>query len=278
VAFAYGSDGPPPKLFGPVAVVENMQPSRRSSGSRRRAVRGLFALAVVLATASAASAGSTGYGGFQIRIDPEGLSPVVVQLPASHAIPFWVNYDSVPHTLTFEDSRCTITIPAGERAAAPCHNMLLEAGAYRYRVSDTFEAQGAVVVLPNERRVTMVSSRATIRAGQAVTFSGTVFAASVAPFGGFILQQHAITIFRRGEGSRRFLPIRRVLPMDRPSPCYCDPNEKLWSVTIRGEERDLALNQWRAFAYAPGSRPDFPTALRGYGADGSLIEELITPA
>jgi len=233
VAFAYGSDGPPPKLFGPVAVVENMQPSRRSSGSRRRAVRGLFALAVVLATASAASAGSTGYGGFQIRIDPEGLSPVVVQLPASHAIPFWVNYDSVPHTLTFEDSRCTITIPAGERAAAPCHNMLLEAGAYRYRVSDTFEAQGAVVVLPNERRVTMVSSRATIRAGQAVTFSGTVFAASVAPFGGFILQQHAITIFRRGEGSRRFLPIRRVLPMDRPSPCYCDPNEKLWSVTIR---------------------------------------------
>ena len=65
-----------------------------------------------------------------------------------------------------------------------------------------------------------------------MTFSGTVFAASVAPFGGFILQQHAITIFRRGEGSRRFLPIRRVLPMDRPSPCYCDPNEKLWSVTI----------------------------------------------
>ena len=53
---------------------------------------------------------------------------------------------------------------------------------------------------------------------------------------------------------------------------------RLTVLTIRGEERDLALNQWRAFAYAPGSRPDFPTALRGYGADGSLIEELITPA
>jgi len=185
----------------------------------------------VLATAAAASAGSTGYGGFQIRIDPEGLSPVLVQLKASSVIPYRVNYDSVPHTLTFEDSRCTVTIPAGGRSYSPC--LLLEAGTYRYRVSDTLEAAGEVVVSPNERRVTMVSSQATVRGGQAVAFSGTVFASSVAPFAGFIPQQHAITIFRRSEKSRRFRPIGRVLPKDRPSPCYCEPNEKPWSVTIR---------------------------------------------
>jgi hypothetical protein len=57
-----------------------------------------------------------------------------------------------------------------------------------------------------------------------------------------------------------------------------DDVSRLTVLTTRGEERELALNQWRAFAYAPASRPSFPTALRAYGADGSLIEELITPA
>jgi len=53
---------------------------------------------------------------------------------------------------------------------------------------------------------------------------------------------------------------------------------RLTVVTTAGEERKLALNQWRAFAYAPSSGPDFPTALRAYGTDGSLIEQFLTPA
>jgi len=192
-----------------------------------RALRGSLALAVVLATASVASAGSVGYGGFEIRIDPSGISPAVVQLKASSSIPFWVNYDSAPHTLTFEDGQCTFTIATGGRDHAPCHHMLLYAGSYPYRVDDTLEAAGKVVVMPNRRWVTLVTSRVSVRSGQAVTFSGTVFAESVAPFGGFQPQQ--ITLFRRGEKSRRFRPIQRAVSKFHPSPCGCD----VWSVTIR---------------------------------------------
>jgi hypothetical protein len=53
---------------------------------------------------------------------------------------------------------------------------------------------------------------------------------------------------------------------------------RLTVITTGGEERELALNQWRAFGYAPASRPDFPTALRAYGSNGSLMEEFTTSA
>ena len=80
--------------------------------------------------------------------------------------------------------------------------------------------------------VMMVASRKTARAGQAVTLSGTVFAAPIGPLAGMNMPQ-TVTLLRRAAGSRRFVVIRRVRSRDWPSPCYCDPNENPWSTTIR---------------------------------------------
>jgi len=49
-------------------------------------------------------------------------------------------------------------------------------------------------------------------------------------------------------------------------------------VTAKGLERELPLNQWRAFGFTTTSPRFFPAALRAYGGDGSLIEELPTYA
>lgn len=149
-------------------------------------------------------------------------------------LPAWVNDDAVPHTVTTDDGACTITVPVG--GMAWCERALyLFAGTYGYRVSDLVDPVAEIVVLPNERRVTMVAPRTTVRSGQPVVLHGTVFAASIAPFAGMNMPQR-ITVLRRMAGSRRFVVIRRVRSRDRAIPgvpCYCDPNENIWSTTIR---------------------------------------------
>jgi hypothetical protein len=47
-------------------------------------------------------------------------------------------------------------------------------------------------------------------------------------------------------------------------------------VTAAGAERELSLNEWRAFGFSTASKVDFPAAVRAYAADGSVIEELPT--
>jgi hypothetical protein len=47
-------------------------------------------------------------------------------------------------------------------------------------------------------------------------------------------------------------------------------------MTAKGVEQELPLNQWRAFGFTTTSPDSFPVALRVYGGDGSLVEELPT--
>jgi hypothetical protein len=184
-------------------------------------------MAVVLVTANVASAGPVGFGGARIRIAADGVSPRSLRLKALHNIPYWVNDDAVAHTVTFDDGRCLVTIPAGGRSGCEGagSGFWRYAGTYGYRVSDLVEPEAEIVVLANERRVTMAASRATTRAGQAVTLQGTVFAEAIAPFAGANMPQ-TITVLRRVAGSRRFVVIRRVRSGNRPG-------GDIWSTTIR---------------------------------------------
>jgi hypothetical protein len=187
------------------------------------ALRILVGLAVVLSAVSAASAGGLGFGGARIRIAADGVFPRSLSYKAMHVLPAWVNDDAVAHTVTTDDGACTVTIPAG--GMAWCDRALyLFAGTYGYRVSDLVDPAAEIVVLSNERRVTMVASQATARTGELVALGGTVFAAPVALFG--MNMPQTIAILRRVAGSRRFVVIRRVLSGDRP-------NEDGWGTTIR---------------------------------------------
>jgi hypothetical protein len=188
------------------------------------ALRVLVAVAVVLATGNVASASRMGFGGIGIRITADGVFPRSLHLKAMNSLPFWVNEDAVAHAVTFDDGRCAFTIPAGGRAWCE-RPVSLYAGTYRYRVSRLVDPAAEIVVLTNERRVTMVASRATARAGQVVTLRGTVFAAPVGPLAGMNMPQ-TVTLLRRVAGSRRFVLIRRVRSGNRP-------NEDVWSATIR---------------------------------------------
>lgn len=47
-------------------------------------------------------------------------------------------------------------------------------------------------------------------------------------------------------------------------------------VTQSGAERALNLSRWRGFTYSADSADAFPSSLRAYDADGSVIEEMPT--
>jgi len=197
-----------------------------------RLLRAPATVVVALAAVSPASAGNVGFGGAGVLITADGVSPRSLQMKARHVLPFWVNEDVVAHTVTFDDGRCVVTVPPGGRAwceGAP-HGFF--AGTFSYRISDVVQPAAEIVVVPNERRVTMEASRTTVRAGQAVVLQGTVFAAAIAPFAGMNMPQ-TITVLRRIAGSRGFVVVWRVRSQYHPSPCYCDPNENVWSTTIR---------------------------------------------
>ncbi len=192
-------------------------------------LRACLALAVVLGTATIASAGSSGFGAATVRIGPNGLEPSSLRIAAYHDFTVWQNDDSVAHTLEFEDGRCSLTLAAGGRGSCERVFFLLYAGTYRYRLGEGLDAYGEVVVKPNQRSVTMAASRATVRAGQSVTIGGTVSAGQIAPGHGMNMPQW-ITLLRRTDPSRGFVPIRRVHSC---LPRYCIRDENRWSVTIR---------------------------------------------
>jgi hypothetical protein len=197
--------------------------------------RFLAAVALLVVTASVASAGGSLVEFRDVKMTTAGLDPQVLRFNARQAWPAWLNADSVDHALVFGGGSCTLTVPAGGRAS-DCDGRRsgpwLYAGTHPYRIRDTLTADGSIVVLPNARRVTVSAPRRTVRAGQAVTLRGTVFAAAIGPLPGLNYPQR-IEVFRRVDASRRFVLVRRVLStgFDDP-PCRCPPNEMAWAVTI----------------------------------------------
>ena len=184
---------------------------------------GLVALTGVLITAAAGSAAPLSYGVVQIKITPAGLSPPSVRVKAEHVLPVWINEDSISHTLSFDEG-CKVTVAAGSRHNASCGGRLLKTGTHRYQINELPNVEGQLVVVPNERRVTLRSSRREARVGQPVTFSGTIVVENIAfspPYG------QTITLLRRNQDARRFVPIERVVCLPRSCRNYA------WSITLR---------------------------------------------
>jgi len=185
----------------------------------------LAAAATLVGAASAAPTAQTGFGAVDIALGATGPTPASLQVRAYHVLPGWVNSDSVAHRVTFDNGLCTVTVPAGGRES--CRStFLLYAGKYRYEDTGS-RSVGEILVVPNERRVTLTSMRRTIRAGETLVLRGSVFAAAVGGIAGLNLPQR-VTIFRRAEGSRHFVQIRTVRS------CNCaQRNLDPWSISIR---------------------------------------------
>lgn len=195
-----------------------------------------LAVAALVATASAAGAGKIRPGGVTIAIGPGGPSPSSVRTP-SPSVFGWVNEDSVAHTVTLND-RCTLTIQPGESAACRVADAyrVFAVGTYRYRVSGTAQPEGEIVVTPNLRQVTLAASRARVRAGETVTFRGTVVAGAVdwGLYPGPDLN-HPVTLLRRVAGSKRFRAVGQASSKRDVTSCNSLGclTTGAWSVTVR---------------------------------------------
>jgi hypothetical protein len=198
--------------------------------------RVLAAVALLVVTASTASASESIVVFREVQITTAGLDPQVLRFNARQVWPAWLNADPVDHALVFGGGSCTVTVPAGGRAS-DCDGRhsgpWLYAGTHPYHIRDTLAADGSVVVLPNERRVTLRAPRGTVRAGRALTLRGSVFAAPIGPLPGLNYPQR-ISLFRRVAGSQGFVLVQRVLSSDFDDPpCrWCPPDAIAWNVTI----------------------------------------------
>jgi hypothetical protein len=94
----------------------------------------------------------------EVEITASGsLEPTVLHLRATKAVPTWVNNDSVAHTVTFENGRCTVTVQPGARDG--CSDPFWEfVGTYRYHVSG-IEAAGVMRVDPLRRTITIAPAK-----------------------------------------------------------------------------------------------------------------------
>jgi hypothetical protein len=189
--------------------------------------RVLVGIAILVVTASAASASRNIVGFRVVGITPAGLDNQVLRFDARQAWPAWVNADSVEHALVFDGGSCTVTVPAGGRASN-CDGKgsgidigpWLYAGTRTYRIRDTLIADGSIVIGSNERRVTLSAPRKPVRAHKAVTLRGTVVASPIGPLPGLNYPQR-IALFRHVRGSPHFVLVRRIVA------------DRSWTVTIR---------------------------------------------
>ena len=200
-----------------------------------RLALGVAAATSLLAVATGAAGRTSSFGAYEIEIGAGGAVPSPIRARAFNSLPFWMNRDAVAHTVTFLDGGCTFTVEPGGRGWCVGQAFPIYAGSYVYRVGDSDQIYAEIVIVRNERTVSMAASKKTVRAGRPVTLSGTVLAEATAdPGHGF---PQVVTLLRREEGSRRFIPVRRIRSDIEGAPAP-GPSGRLlprsaWRITVR---------------------------------------------
>ena len=117
----------------------------------------------VLGAGSAALAGSTG-----VELTSTGFNPQNASIQSGDSVT-WTNKDSVPHSVVFTGTPCTLALQPNQSSACPFPNP----GTFSY-ADPTSGHGGTVSVASNSRSVTIASSRNVGIFGDAMTLSGTI--------------------------------------------------------------------------------------------------------
>ena len=129
---------------------------RRVMVRRRRSIA-RFALLGILSVVTLPASGSALLTPALITLTATGPSPAALTIPAGYPTA-WVNQDSVTHTVTFADGRCSIQVPpAGGLTFCP-NNFASGLGSYSYTVDGSIQA--SIDVVANGRTVTLAGSPA----------------------------------------------------------------------------------------------------------------------
>jgi hypothetical protein len=133
----------------------------------RRWLLAQVALLGILAVLALPSSGSALAAAF-IALTPTGPSPTVLTIPA-FMYPVWMNQDSVPHTVTFANGKCSVQVAPG--AIGQCANGFSSGvGNYAYTVDGT--AQASIVVAAVGRTVSLGARAHAIDRGSVVRLHG----------------------------------------------------------------------------------------------------------
>jgi hypothetical protein len=132
---------------------------------RRRWLIAQIAFVAMLGVLAFPGEGSA-FAGVPIDLTATGPSPVV-QAVSTLTYPFWINTDTVAHTVSFANGRCTVQVAPGAESSCPFST---GPGTYPYTVDGT--AQGSVVVQLSGRTVTLDARSHKIAGGAPLTLRG----------------------------------------------------------------------------------------------------------
>lgn len=183
------------------------------------------ALLGVLGALALPSSGSALIAGIPIALTASGPSPAVQEVPAG-LYPYWVNQDTIAHTVTLANG-CSIQVAPGAQAQCPNYfsNVV---GNYAYTVDGT--AQASVDVTAEGRTVTLGAQRHGIRHGSELLLHGRLAIASLSPPA---LQgpRMPVTVFARPDRYHRFHRIAVVTATPLRKAHF--PAHSVWQLRVR---------------------------------------------
>ena len=134
------------------------------------------ALLGVLAALALPSSGSA-LSAVVIALTPTGPSPAVLTIP-TFMYPVWMNRDSVPHTVTFANGKCSVQVAPG--AIGQCTDGFSSGvGDYAYTVDGTIQA--SIVVAVDWRTVSLGARSHTIDRGSSLRLRGKLAVGTGSP-------------------------------------------------------------------------------------------------
>jgi hypothetical protein len=142
-------------------------------GLRLTVLVSLLGVLVVLAFPADGSA----FRGVSIVLTAAGPSPAVLTYP-SGMYPFWINQDTVSHTVAFANGLCSFQVAPGE--LGQCTSWIPDRpGEYPYTVDGTIQA--SIVVVAEPRTITLTARSHSIGRGQRLRLHGQLTTPFLSP-------------------------------------------------------------------------------------------------
>jgi hypothetical protein len=191
----------------------------------------LFGVLAVLAFPSSGSALSALF----ISLTPTGPSPATLTI-SGNDYPVWINEDTVAHTVTFANGKCSVQV--APREIGQCSNGFSSGvGNYPYTVDGT--AQASIVVALDWRTVTLGAKSHAIDRGSVLTLRGTLAVGTGSPpvFQG---PRQPVTVLARPDRYHPFHRIADVTAQPRRSRNPADAHS-VWHLRVRARHSAIYI-------------------------------------
>jgi plastocyanin len=164
-----------------------------------------------------------------VTLTATGPSPAVLTLPAGDYVA-WTNQDTVPHTVTFANERCSVQVQPGPGWVACPSGFASGLGAYQYTVDGTTQASIDVVALG--RTVSLAARSHKIDRGATLTLHGKLAVATLGSPPVFDGPRMPVTVLVRPD---RHHPFHRIAVVTAKPHHSQDPNHtySVWQLHVR---------------------------------------------